>query len=181
MLSAALAVLKTDSQRNEIAEFYRKNKRRLYAIAYSKLKNKAAAEDAVQETFLSIAKYPEKFFEIEAHKKVPYVLIVIRNVISRMLKEANRQQADELPNDFSGSAPSVEDIAIGRISAEELKKFIDNMSSALRDVIKLKAISGLSNSEIADVLGISEGAVRKRISDAYKQIKKFLNEGVNDE
>ena len=37
MISTALALLKTDEQRNVLSEFYQKYKNRFYAIAYSKL------------------------------------------------------------------------------------------------------------------------------------------------
>ena len=181
MISAALAILETDEQRNELDEFYKEHKNRLYALALSRLHNKCDAEDAVQETFLNVAKYPEKFFEIDTHKKTAYVLIVIRNVISQMLKEADNHKTAELTNDIIDNAPSVETLAIGNISADELKDFIQKMSPALSDAIKLKAFGRLSNSEIADVLGISETAVRKRISEAYKQIRKFLKGEKNDE
>lgn len=39
MISAALAILKTDEQRNELSAFYEENKKRFYAIAFSKLNN----------------------------------------------------------------------------------------------------------------------------------------------
>mgnify|MGYP000823090620 FL=1 len=52
MISTALALLKTDEQRNVLSEFYQKYKNRFYAIAYSKLHGKTAAEDAVQELSL---------------------------------------------------------------------------------------------------------------------------------
>lgn len=181
MISASLAILETDEQRNELDEFYKEHKNRLYTIAFSKLRNENDAEDAVQETFLNITKYPEKFFKLEAHKKIAYVLIVIRNVISHMLKDANKLKTDELTIDIFDNAPSVETLAIGNVSAEELKDFIQKMSPALSDTIKLKAFGRLSNSEIADILGVSETAVRKRISEAYKQINNFLNGGANDE
>lgn len=181
MISAALAILETDKQRSELDEFYKEHRNRLYALALSKLHNRYDAEDAVQETFLNIAKYPEKFFEIDAHKKISYVLVVIRNVISRMLKKANRCEFDELPENAFNNVLSVETLAIGNISAEEIKNFIEKMSPALRDAIKLKVFGKLSNTEIADVLNISETAVRKRISTAYKKINTFLNGGAYDE
>lgn len=62
MISASLAILETDEQRNKLAEFYRKYKNRLYAIAYSKLNNKQDAEAAVMELFSRIADKPKKFF-----------------------------------------------------------------------------------------------------------------------
>lgn len=62
MISSALAVLKTDEQRNELSEFYEENKSRLYSIAFERLHNRQDAEDVIQESFLGIAYIPEKFF-----------------------------------------------------------------------------------------------------------------------
>ena len=70
---------------------------------------------------------------------------------------------------------------MGKIAAEKLKKFIGGLSEARRQALILKAVYGLSNTQIADILGISEAAARKRISDAYKLIKDFINGGFIDE
>ncbi len=87
MISAAIAMLNTQDEQNTLSEFYRENKNRLYAIAISKLKNKESAEDALQETFLNIAKYPKTFFALDAHKRLSYALTIIKHVISGMLKK----------------------------------------------------------------------------------------------
>ena len=61
MISTALAVLKTDEQRNELSEFYEQNKSKLYSIAFERLLNR---QDAVQQAFLEIANKPDKFFSL---------------------------------------------------------------------------------------------------------------------
>lgn len=62
----------------------------------------------------------------------------------------------------------------GRISSEELASFIEQMSPAKKEAISLRVVYEMSNEQIADVLGISLEAVRRRISDAYKAINEFL-------
>lgn len=177
MISAALAILETDEQRNELTEFYKENLGKLYSIAISKLHNRQSAEDAIQEAFLRICRYPEKFFEIDVHKRLPYAIIIIRNVIYAMLKTSGRLECDELTEDIIGNERSVEDIALGNIYSEELEKFIRSMPETLRQAITLKFTYNMTNPQIADVLGISEATTRKRISNAYKQINAFLNGG----
>ena len=51
MISAALAVLKTDEERNALSEIYTKNIKSFYSIAFSKLHNAHDSEDAIQEAF----------------------------------------------------------------------------------------------------------------------------------
>ncbi len=175
MISAAIGMLENEGQQNELAEFYKKNKSRIYSVAYSRLRNREASEDAIQETFLNIVKYPKGFFGVEEHKKISYVLTVLGNTISRSMRDPMQNSFDELDEETEGETLSVEDVVIGNIAAEELKYFISQLPEARRSVIELKAVHGLSNSQIADILGISEEAVRKRISNTYKQIKSFLD------
>lgn len=65
MISAALAVIENEQQRNELSALYEKNKDRFLNIVLDLLHNKEEAEDAVQETFLRIADKPDNFFSIE--------------------------------------------------------------------------------------------------------------------
>ena len=46
MISAALAILESEEQRNELTELYRENSKRFLNIALSKLHNVQDAEDA---------------------------------------------------------------------------------------------------------------------------------------
>lgn len=55
MISAALAILETEEERNELSDFYEKYKNRFYAIAFERLHNEQDSEDAIQETFLRSA------------------------------------------------------------------------------------------------------------------------------
>lgn len=177
MISAALAILETDEQRNELAEFYKENFGKLYSIAISRLHNQQSAEDAVQDTFMRICKYPQKFFKIEAQQRLPYAVIVIKNVVRNIAKDKSKHEYDELCEDIPWDARSIEDVAIGKIFSKELEKFINSMPETLRHAITLKIVYDLTTRQIADMLGISEDTVRKRISNSYKQIRDFLNEG----
>lgn len=179
MISAALALLKTDEQRNVLSEFYQKYKNRFYAIAYSKLHGKAAAEDAVQEAFLRIVDKPEKFFKIEHNKRVAYADVIVRNVAIDMFNKNKAHEFEELTDDVSNEnyAPGLEDTVIGSVSKNELLAFILKLPVLQRDILNLKVVFELSNSEIAQKLNVSETVVRQRLFQARKSISSFLESG----
>ena len=79
MISAALAIIKTDEERNILSAFYIKNKDRLLAIAFSKLHSKSLAEDAVEEAFMHIATKPDKFFSLADEERIRYFDVVVKN------------------------------------------------------------------------------------------------------
>lgn len=178
MVLYALALLKSDRQRDEMSEFYRKNKKRFFKVALLKLNRKEAAEDAIQEAFARIAENPETFFRLEHNKRLAFVDIIIRNVAVDMFRKNCREKSEELSEEIlssvSGEA-SLEDVVIGSISERELLDFIETLPALQRDVITLKAVCGLTNTEIAEKLNISENAVRQRIFKARNSIKKFLD------
>ena len=77
MISAALAILETDEQRNELSKIYERNIKTFYSIAFSKLHNQHDAEDAIQEAFLAVARKPDLLFNIPASKRVSYINVVV--------------------------------------------------------------------------------------------------------
>ena len=178
MISTALALLKTDEQRNVLSEFYQKYKNRFYAIAYSKLHGKTAAEDAVQEAFLRIVDKPENFFKIEHNKRVAYADVIVRNVAIDMFNKNNAHKIEELTEDVSDEAYTLglEDTVIGSVSKNELLAFI-KLPVLQRDILNLKVVFELSNSEIAQKLNVSENVVRQRLYQARKSILDFLESG----
>lgn len=173
-------ILDDIDQVNELEEIYRLNADRFYAIAFSRLQNKHDAEDAVQEAFLRIANNPKNLFKIPDHKKVAYIDVIIRNVSCDMLESRSKKNEEGLYENHADVSNLPEDIVIDDISAEELINYIMSMSTAKKDVMFLKISYGYSNSQIAEALGISETAVRKRISDAYKLIEDFLDSRNSD-
>lgn len=179
MISTALALLKTDEQRNVLSEFYQKYKNRFYAIAYSKLHGKTAAEDAVQEAFLRIVDKPEKFFKIEHNKRVAYADVIVRNVAIDMFNKNNAHKIEELKEDVSDEAYTLglEDTVTGSVSKNELLAFILKLPVLQRDILNLKVVFELSNSEIAQKLNVSETVVRQRLFQARKSILDFLESG----
>ena len=181
MISAALAILETDEQRNKLIDFYSKSHSRLYAIAYSKLHNKQSAEDAVQETFLRIVAHPEKFFSLEDNKKHTLSDIIIRNVSIDMLRKNSKISAEELSEEFFDETQvSLEDRVLGKLSQGELLDFINTLPKLQKDVLTLHCSFGFSFSEIAEKLCISETAARQRLYLARKSVRQFVESRLNN-
>ncbi len=179
MISAALAILKTKEQRNEFAEFYKKNKNRLYRIAYSKLHNRESSEDAVQETFLRLATSYEKFFGLNDNERVTFANVVARNVAVDMYKKANEIDIMELSGNIAvdNSENPSEDELLYKFTKEKLIEFVRGLPPLQRDVLYLKAVHGMTIQEISMKLSVSENVVRQRLFCARKVIKEALQRG----
>jgi RNA polymerase sigma-70 factor (ECF subfamily) len=56
----------------------------------------------------------------------------------------------------------------------EVRRAIEDLPPAERDIIMLKDIQGLSYAQIADLLSVEEGTVGSRLSRARKNLEKIL-------
>lgn len=178
MISAALSLLKTDEQRSELSEFYRKNKNRLYLIAFSKLHNKESSEDAVQETFLRLAAICERFFMMSDSERVIFADVVARNVAIDMYKKANETETAELTENISdGSENHPEEELLYQFTKEKLTEFVGGLPPLQRDVLYLKAVRGMTIREIAEELSVTENVVRQRLFRARQAVREALRKG----
>lgn len=177
MLDAIISTIENEEQRNELAEFYSKHKNRLYAIALSKLHNKADAEDAVQEAFLRIADKPERFFAVRAENRPEYANVIVRNIAVDMFVYKNKTPVEQFEeNEPDYDVPFLEDSLFDKISRDEILAYIDALPSSQRDILMLHCFFGLSIDETARRLDISLAAAKKRLMLARKAIKSFIDE-----
>lgn len=158
MITAALAILQTDEQRNILSDFYQTYKNRFFSIAFSKLHDRNLAEDAVQEAFSRIASKPETFFSLSHNKMLAYTDVIIRNVSVDMFRNYVMNAPEELP-EYDENIPLLEDIIVGSLQKQRLMDFI----------------------AIASQLKISENVVRQRLYQSRKAITEFLKKESGNE
>lgn len=178
MISAALAALGSEAERNELSHIYEQNIRLFYAVAFSKLHNQHDAEDAIQEAFLSVANNPSLLFRVPAEKRVAYINIIVRNKAYTIWNKKHKTEKNqtELYDTVFDEDISTEEKVISDFSCRQILKFIDTLSEANRSALYLKIHFGFGNDEIADALGISEEAAKKRISRAASLIRQYMEE-----
>ena len=181
MISAALAVLEDEGQREELSEFYEKYKNRFLSIALHMLHYKEAAEDAVQEAFLKIANKPDTFFSLINEEQIPYVCAIVKNVSFDMYNKNNRIQTEELTENiiYQNNLEPLEKFVMDDISYKELIEFIKGLPALQQNVLVLTRLLKLSISETAQQLNVSETAVNQRLYLARKAIKQYIEERRN--
>lgn len=176
MISAALAVLETDEERNELSAFYETYKNRFYSIAYEHLHNVQDSEDAIQETFLRIAKKPDKFFALSEENRIFHICAIVRNVSVDMFKKKTKYKIEEIADDyvFQSDSALLENSFLEKVSHNELLTFINNLPTLQKNILILTCLSGLSISETAETLKVSKTVVNQRLYLARKSIRTFV-------
>jgi RNA polymerase sigma-70 factor, ECF subfamily len=180
-----------DAARADPARFdalYRKYVAQVYNYAVYELGDHHEAEDATERTFLSALAALPRFEERAgpgdgdgASTFRIWLFRIARNVVAERRRRWRRRP--EAPLELAADAPApgdVEGAVVARESAASALRAVERLSADRRRAIVLRFVHEMSTSEIAQILGRSEGAVRVLIHRSLRGLARELGEGSAD-
>jgi RNA polymerase sigma-70 factor (ECF subfamily) len=154
-------------------DLYRRYARPVFGLALRRLGDRGRAEDAVQETFASIWRSAASY-RPERGPGAPWLYAVARNAIV----DRARSRADtpaEVPDEPSAE-PGPPDQAEQSWLSWRVHRALEELPEREREVVALAYWSGLSQSEVAEFLGIPLGTVKTRTRAALQHLATLLGE-----
>ena len=146
-----------------VRELYEEYSQTLYRIAFTYMKNRYDAEDALQETFLRLIRGRVAF--VDAQHEKAWLIRTVTNVCRDMLKAKSRQHLD-LDAQTQLAAPEPE--------ANALLAAILALPDKYKTAVYLYYYEGYAVSEIADMLRQSPNTVKTWLFRARKALKESL-------
>lgn len=172
-----------EGDRTEFARLVETYSGQIYRLALKMLQNQQDAEDILQETF------------IKAYRSLPN--FEGRSSLSTWLYRIGTNEAlmflrRKRPDQISVESPSDDDVEQapleivdwcclpeGELMSSEARANLERSAAALPETLRvvflLRDIEGLSTRETADVLDISETAVKTRLSRARLRLREMLS------
>lgn len=148
---------------------------RLLGIAFRMLKRRAAAEDVVQDTFLTLWEQARRFDGRPGHGRA-WLTTLLRNRTLNVLRgEARLDLVEDFePLGLHAAGESAEE-AMTRLSDESaLKRCLEGLEEARRRIILLAFTEGLSHGEIAARLGTPLGTVKSWVRRSLLTLKECM-------
>jgi len=163
-------------------ELYDRYYSRVRGYATSMLRDPAASDDVVQETFMRAQTNLDALREPD---KVPaWLFRIAHNLCIDQLRarRASRIEpgADPATVGVCDGASVQRDLERGQMS-DCVRAKIDQLPEQHRAVILLYDIQGLSHQEIAEVLQIEVGTVKVRLHRARRKLRALLEDGCSFE
>ncbi|MCT8341174.1 RNA polymerase sigma factor [Flavobacteriaceae bacterium TK19130] len=144
----------------------------MYIVASRYLKDRAAAEDAMQVAFIKAFKKLEQF-----KGDVTFGAWLKRIVINTCLDviKAKKAQFQSLEEETLHIVEENDDWEVpDETTIEAVKEAIENLKESYRLVVKLYLLEGYDHQEIADILGITESASRTNLHRGKQKLKQQL-------
>lgn len=154
-------------------EFYARHTNVALALAVRVLRDRALAEDAVQEAFLNAWRQAGSYRKQSA-KPVTWLLTFVHRRAVDQVRRHQRHSADSLELDAL-SEESVEDQALtGMPNGAWIRAGLDRLSAPHREVLELAYFAGLTQPEIAEHLQTPLGTIKSRTSTALQRLNTAL-------
>jgi len=159
---------------------------RIFGLAYRLLSDRPAAEDVAQEVFLKVHRACDRLDP--ERDPMPWLTAITCNACrehwrSRHVKAAARstplEAVAEREADPAGMRDPVDEIDRERRAAR-VQRALGELPPKLREVVVLHDWRGHSHQEIAEMLGATYAAIRKRYSRALAALTDRLG-GIRDE
>jgi RNA polymerase sigma-70 factor (ECF subfamily) len=157
--------------RSAFEELYARYARAVLGLALRRLGDRGRAEDASQEAFVAIWR-SARTYDRERGAGAPWLYTVARNAITDGLRRTP-EPAAEL-DDGPGREPDPAEAAEAAWQAWRVHRALEGLPKHERPVIELAYWRGLSQSEIAEVLGIPLGTVKTRTRSALARLADAL-------
>ena len=152
-------------------QLYRRYSRPVFALALRRLGDRGRAEDAVQETFASIWRSAGSYRR-ERGPGAPWLYAVARNAIVDRRRALGPVPAE--PVDEASSDAGPDERAESSWTAWRIHRALIELPEQERKLIELAYWGGLSQSEIADFVGIPLGTVKTRTRSALSRLADAL-------
>ncbi len=159
-----------------------------------RLSSRLDADDVLQEAYLNAAQRISHFAAKEGMSPFAWLRMIViqtmidahRKYLGAQMRDPRREVAIRGSASFEGTStsivarligdlPSPSQVAMRSELARQLEEAIERMDAIDREVLALRHFEDLSNSEVAEVLGIEQKAASIRYIRALRRLKGILS------
>lgn len=170
-----LLIFDTEDEKSKFLLMYEKYRYLMQTVAYDVLNDYQLSEDIVHEAFVKVAQNMGKIEDINDNRTKRYLITITKNLAIDQYRKNVRERKNKVFIDELNE----EETPVVNLESEMENKYLTilkELPEGIRDVFLLKYSSQFENSEIAEIMNISEENVRQRLSRGKKLIQKSLDD-----
>ncbi len=146
---------------------------RIYRYIIVRVQNQAEAEDLTEQVFIK-ALDSGPLFKWRGAPISSWLFRIARNQVIDYWRANKSKKTLPLDESFVDEVTGPEGVALKNAEIRQMIQAVDELTEAQRDVIVLRFAGGLSNAEVASILGKSEGSVKVMQHSALRVLRRKL-------
>ena len=155
----------------DIETLYAQYSGKVMGYIHARVRNRADAEDLCADVFEKIQRKLEGFDPSKASVST-WIFTITRNTVIDHYRRS--RPSEELDENLSDDTELDEDL-LNSESLSELAGALRSLPEEMRDIIVLRYYDGKPLTEIADLMGLSYGAVKLRHQSALNRLRLALS------
>jgi RNA polymerase sigma-70 factor, ECF subfamily len=173
----ALEIKAAQEDPSAFAVLYERYVDRIYSYIYHRVGNVYEAEDLTSRTFFRALSHLDSYVD-KGYPFSAWLYRIAHNLIANWYRDRGRKPVVSLETLVIGSPPEEhpETVTQGEEDKRFLQEVIDEIDPLRQELLVLKFAEGLSNAEIGQILGRSEGAIKSLYHRTLLQLRKQMRE-----
>ncbi|WP_396212183.1 RNA polymerase sigma factor [Flavobacterium sp.] len=165
---------------NALAILIKRHQSKIYGFIYSKIADRAIADDVFQDTFVKVIKTLKSQSYNEEGKFLPWVMRIAHNLIVDHFRKSKKMPMLRETEEFSiftilkDNSPTIEGQLITEQIEGDLAKIIEELPYDQKEVVMMRIYQDLSFKEISDLTGVSINTALGRMRYAILNMRKLI-------
>ena len=176
----ALVALVARSDDNALGALYDRFGRVAYGLALRVVRDPALAEDAVQEAFLAAWRTAGSF-DPRRGKAQTWLLTLVHRRAVDVVRREERRRGDPLDDAPVAAGGATDEEAWVRERRRDVQAALAQLPPDQREALELAYYGGLTQSELAERLGVPLGTIKSRMFTGLRRLRDLLAEAGLDE
>lgn len=158
--------------KDAFGEIYKLYYKKIYRYCSFNVKENALAEDICQDTFVKAWKKIQSFTLDEGWSIQAFLFTIARNLIIDNSRKKKNYSIDEYEN-LQTNENFIEDID-RKDDIKRVKVALSKLDETERQIIILRYFEEMESKEVAEIVGISDGALRVRSHRVMQKLKEIM-------
>ncbi len=168
-----------DTLPHDFETWYHEHRTSVFRYVRFRVATRETAEDVTSEVFMKALRSMHRYDSNRASPRT-WLLRIARNAVTDHLRALKRRGSlhvslDRIP-DLVADVPSQEDRVLKQERIQRLLNGSQTLRKADQEILSLRYGTGLSNSEIAEHLDVSNNAVAVRLHRALQRLKDAVHD-----
>ncbi len=177
----ALVALVARSSDDALAEIYDRFGGVAYGLALRIVRDRALADDAVQEAFLAVWRSAPRFVPERARASTWILTLVHRRAVD-LVRRQERRRLEPLEEGIESAAgESTEEAVWHRLERERVQDALRRLPDQQREALELAYYGGFTQSELAERLGQPLGTIKSRMFNGLGRLRELLADPEQEE
>lgn len=159
---------------DDFAPLYERHAMSIYRYCFNQTRDEDIANDLTAQIFIRAIERLHQYTPRRGATFRSWLFAIARNiVVDRWRRKRPTRSLDSILHGVASDQPGPEEIAVHRSQVSLLVKALESLPDRYQDIVQLR-LAGLTTSEIATSLGMTESAVKSAQTRAYRRLREIL-------